>query len=116
MITNRALNSMANGYRNVPAYLVVGSGGDEVLATDDVLSGEFERIELDSFDVVDNSVRFYGSRSGSLVGDDLITNLGVTQSSSLGSSDLEAGSLISSLIHSSDFDLSTEFWFTFERS
>lgn len=116
MITNKGLNNMAVAYSSVPGYLVVGSGGGVVSNTSVVLSGEFDRIALDSLDVMDNTVRFYGSRSGVVANDDLVTNLGLTVSGVLGTSDLEAGNLLGSLIHSSDFDIGVEFWFTFNRS
>lgn len=115
MITNEGLNSMATAYGSIPTHLVVGSSDVEIVATDNFMTGEFERIELDSYDVVDNTVKFYGKRLGVIASDDVITNFGLVRSGTLGTSDLESANLISSLIHSTDFDIEVEFWYTFNR-
>jgi hypothetical protein len=116
MITNNGLNRIATAYSSVPAYLLVGSGNVEVLGTDTALVGEFERLALDSFDVTDNTVKFYGSRSSVVASDDVITNFGLGIAAGVGSSDLQVANLISSLVHSTDFDIGVEFWFTFNRA
>lgn len=116
MITNKGLNSIAKAYKEIPAYMVVGSSDTTITSGTDILPGEFERLSIDSTEVVDNTVKFYGSRSGVTANDDLISGFGLTLSDTLGTSDLEVGNLISSLVHSTDFDIECEFWFTFERA
>jgi hypothetical protein len=115
MITNSMLNEIATSFSSVPTHLVVGSEGVTVLASDVILTGEFERIGLDSNAVDGATVKFYGSRSSVVANNDLINNLGLVKSGSLGSSDLLVGSLITSLLHTTSFDLGVEFWFTFSR-
>lgn len=115
MITDKMLNEVAKVTESIPSYMVLGSSDVEVTSGTLVLPGEFERNELDSSVVDEATVKFYGSRSGAVASDDLVSGIGVTIGGSLGSEDLLSGRIISSLLHTSDFDLGFEFWFTFER-
>jgi len=115
MITENGLNEIAKGFRNIPTHLVVGSTDIDILPTDVVLSGEFERSVLSSNAVEGGTVKFYGSRLGVVANNDLINGLGLVLSSSLGSSDLLVGNLTSSFLHTTSFDISVEFWLTFHR-
>jgi len=120
MINNNYLNGLAKlmtgvSY-NIPSYLAFGSTTGTLTATDLVTSGEFDRNALDSTEQIDYVAKFIGRRLSTEAGDERINVIGLHNSGVPGSSgNLQANMLVSSLLHTSDFDVEVEFWVKHER-
>lgn len=120
MINDNLLNGLATylsgGSLTIPSHLAFGSTYIVVTAGDVVTSGEFDRNALDSDSVASNTVKFYGTRSSAEAGNEIITNIALVNSGTLrGSNDIQANTLIGSLVHTTNFDVGVEFWITFNR-
>lgn len=120
MINNRLLNGaaslLAGNSFTIPGYLAFGSTSATLTATDIITSGEFDREALISKTSDNNIVKYIGSRTGVGANNEIINVISLVNSgTAYGSSDICANMLIPSLIHSSDFDVGAEFWFTLNR-
>ena len=119
MINNNMLNGIAlmlgGGAYTIPSYLAFGSS-DMILSADNTItSGEFDRNLLESVTVTDNVVKYVGTRSSVEANDETFVNVSLVNSSTLtGTGDIQSNFLIASLTHTTDFDITTEFWFTIQ--
>lgn len=95
----------------IPSHLAFGSTTGTLSATDLITSGEFDRNALSNLERSDNVARFIGSRSSAEANNEVIRVVGFHNSASLASSgNLQANFLVSSLIHTTDFDVEVELW------
>lgn len=100
---------------NIPSYMAFGSDSTTISAADEVISGEFERNPLDSSESSLNVAKFLFNRSSAVANNEYINVVGLHNSSS-GSGNLMAAFAVSSLLHTSDFDVDIEYWVRHQRA
>jgi hypothetical protein len=111
-----AAKLMAGESYTIPSHMAFGSTFGTLTANDISTSGEFDRNALDSLSTTNNIVKFVGRRLSTEASDETIQLVGLHNASGLASTgNLQANVLLSSLIHTTDFDLEVEFWMQFER-
>jgi hypothetical protein len=111
-----AAKLMAGESYTIPSYMAFGSTFGTLTATDLITSGEFDRNILDSKSTTGATVKFVGGRTGVEANNERVQVIGLHNSSTIYSSgNLQANTLIASLTHTTSFDISAEFWITFER-
>ena len=120
MINDEYLNGLAKlmigESFTIPSYVAFGSTSYTLSGQDNSIQGEFDRIILSSTNRSNNLAKFICSRSSSDAGNETINVVELVNSASLGSSgNLQVAFLISSLVHTTDFDLEVEFWVNHER-
>lgn len=121
MINDNYLNGMAKlavgeAY-TIPSHLAFGSTTGTITSADLVTSGEFDRNALDSDSQSTNVAKYIGSRSSATAGNEYINVISFVNSSTLrGSGDIQSNFLISSLLHTTSFDVEVEWWVSFNRS
>jgi hypothetical protein len=120
MINDNFINGIASllagSTYTIPSYLAFGSTTTTLTTTDVYTPEEFDRNVLDSKGVSTNVVRYIGSRLSTEAHNELICDIALVNSATLrGSYDIQSSFLVSSLTHSTSFDISVEYWFTINR-
>ena len=120
MINDNLLNGIASLLAGstyiLPSYLAFGSTTTTLTTTDVYTPGEFDRNILDSRGLSTNIVRYLGTRLATEANNELICDIALVNSATLrGSYDIQSNFLVSSLTHSTSFDISVEYWFTINR-
>lgn len=121
MINDNYLNGMAKlasgeSY-TIPSHLAFGSTTGTLSSADLITSGEFDRNSLDDQASATNVAKYFGSRSSAEANNEYINILSFTNSDTLrGSGDIQANFLVSSLLHTTSFDIEVEMWVSFNRS
>ena len=113
---NGAAKLMVAESYTIPSYMAFGSIYGTLGSADTITSGEFDRNILDSKSTNNGTAKFLGSRSSVEAGNQTLQIIGLHNTSTLySSSNLQVNTLIASLIHTTSFDISAEFWVTFQR-
>lgn len=100
----------------IPSYMAFGSSTGTLTSADTKTSGEFDRNALDSKSSTNATSKFVGSRSSVEALNETVQLIGLHNAATLYSSgNLQVNTLIASLIHTTSFDISAEFWVTFSR-
>jgi hypothetical protein len=108
---------LAGSSFTIPSYLAFGSTTGTLTATDVVTSGEFDRNALDTVSKSSNSVTFTGARLGGEATSETINVISLVNTSTLaGSNDVMSNFLVSSLIHTTSFDITVQFTYTISGS
>jgi len=120
MINDNFINQMAaviNGESiTVPTYLAFGSTTGTLTSQDTVTSGEFDRNLYTTRERTNNTTKLSFLRSGTEVttsSGQTINVIGLMTGSTAGS--LWSNVLVSSLLHTTAFDLDIELWYTVNR-
>ena len=99
----------------LPSYMAFGSTNIVVSATDTSIAGEFDRNPVTSTRST-NLIKFTGSRLATEANNQIIYNTALVNSSTMyAGSTIMANTVIASFIHTTDFDIDVEYWFTIER-
>jgi len=119
MINNNFLEGLAkmlNGESyTVPNYMAFGSTLITPTSADTSVAGEFDRNATTSSRST-YTVKFVGSRTAAEANNETLYNTALVNSSVLYSSgNVQANTVIASIIHSSTFDIDVEYWFTINR-
>ena len=119
MINNNLLQGvaalLAGSSYTIPSHLAFGSTTGTLTAADIITSGEFDRNALDSKTTTGATARLSGGRISTEANNEQVAMVGLHNSATLSSSNnLQAAFLVSSLIHTTSFDIDVEFWFTFQ--
>jgi hypothetical protein len=121
MINDNFLNGMAGlligESVTIPSYLAFGSTTGTLTAQDTITSGEFDRNIYTTTERIGNVSKYSFLRTGGEVATSsgqYINVIGLMNSSAGGS--LWANTLVSSLLHTTAFDLDIELWFTISRN
>jgi UDP-glucose 4-epimerase len=121
MINNNLLYGvaalLAGSSYTIPSHMAFGSTTGTLTADDIITSGEFDRNALSSKTYTLNKVTYEAVIIASEASNKYVNVIGLHNDGTLGSSgNLQANFLVSSLLHTTAFDLSAELWITFERS
>ena len=100
---------------DIPSHMAFGSTFGTLTGADIITSGEFDRVSLSTGERSGAIAKHIGLRSSASASSDgdLIQVVGIHTSSAGG--DLWTNMLLSSLLHTTDFDVEVEMWGTFER-
>ena len=93
---------------DIPSHMAYGSDSGTLTADDLEVSGEFDRIELSTGERDENIAKFIGLRTGAVADNETMSIVGILTSSAGG--DLWVNTLLSSFIHTTDFDFEVQFW------
>lgn len=114
---NGVAQMLGGGTYTIPTHLAFGSTDMVLEPTNTITSGEFDRNILDSLSVTDNTVKYYGGRIAVEADNETINNISLVNSATLrGSADIQSNFLVPSLVHTTNFDISVEFWFNVQRA
>lgn len=94
---------LGGGSPAVPSHLAFGSTEVTPGATDTSIPGEFDRLALDSVGVVNNVVTFSVIRTGATAANEYINVIGLFNDATAG--DLCVENVVTSLLHTSNFDV-----------
>lgn len=94
---------------SIPSYLAFGSDFDVITSADIVTSGEFDRVVLSTPERDVAIAKLIGLRTGATAANEVVQNIGVWNGAS-STDGLWANFLVSSFIHTSDFDLEVQHW------
>ena len=113
---NAAATLLSGVMTSVPSALAFGSTVVTLTTTDVYVPGEFDRNVLDSLNSTNNTVRYIGTRNSPEAHNEMIQQIALVASSTLMSSNnIYSNFLVSSLVHTTSFDISVEYWFTVNR-
>lgn len=119
MINDNLLIGIAQKLNNeaftLPSYLAFGSTLITPSNTDTSVAGEFDRNAVTSSRST-NTIKYSGSRLATEASNEVIYNTALVNSGTLRSSgNIMANTVIASLVHSTNFDIDIEYWFTINR-
>ena len=97
----------------IPSHMAFGSSNDDLTASDTTLAGEFDRISLETGETNGTIAKIIGVRSSVDADDETVFDIGLFNAASNGN--LWSATLISSLLHTTDFDLEVQFWIEHQR-
>lgn len=100
----------------LPSYLAFGSSTGTLTASDVITSGEFDRNALTSITPNLSTVTYSGTRSAAEANNERLFLVSLVNSgTAYGSSDIISNFLMSSMIHTTSFDLNFELVYTVSR-
>lgn len=120
MIQNTFLNKLpqlvAGSTVNLPSHMAFSSSATLPVESDNTLTGEIgTRVSFDSTTIDSNSLTFTGTRSSVAPGasGDTLTSFGIMNSTTGG--DMWATAIMSSLLHTTSFDIELNMTVRFDR-